>query len=174
MSMTVAEVKNVYTSSSKSEKSGRTDTAYSAGSKPQGTGDSVDIKQTAPIIQTFPEKTYTIKDGDALQKIASEHNLNLQDLIDQLKDQGKLPKDYDPHVRHAHDISWMKAGNKITFRYPKTEQQLEKYDDFTTQRTRDYYNRKAAAEREAKLKEASKPQAPEQSFMDKILDFIGF
>ena len=53
----------------------------------------------------------------------------------------------------------MKKGNKIKLSYPETEEQKAKYEEFCEQRTKDYYNRKAAAERKAKAEAKAKARA---------------
>ena len=121
-----------------------------AGEKPLGADDTVDVN---PKMPKLTKGTYEIKDGDSLMKIANKLGLKVTDLVDQLIDAGKLPKDYDPFARHQHDISWMKAGKTIDVSYPKTEEQKAAYEEFTTARTRAYANRKAAAEKAAKAAE---------------------
>ncbi len=123
-----------------------------------GVGDNVETSGNNGMPKLTPVM-YEIKEGDSLMKIAAEFDLKITDLIQQLKDSGKLPKDYDPNVSHKHDIPWMKKGNKIKISYPATEEQKAKYEEFCEQRTKDYYNRKAAAERKAKAEAKAKARA---------------
>ncbi len=134
---------------------GTTETA--SGGKTLGASDTVETNKNG-----MPKLTpvmYEIKDGDSLMKIAAEFDLKITDLIQQLKDSGKLPKDYDPNVSHKHDIPWMKKGNKIKISYPATDEQKAKYEEFCEKRTHEYYNRKAAAERKAKAEAKAKARA---------------
>ena len=123
-----------------------------------GVGDNVETSGNKGMPKLTPI-LYEIKDGDSLMKIAGELGLKITDLVDQLKASGKLPKDYDPFVQHKKDIPWMKKGNKIKLSYPETEEQKAKYEEFCEQRTKDYYNRKAAAERKAKAEAKAKARA---------------
>ena len=123
-----------------------------------GVGDNVETSGNNGMPKLTPI-LYEIKEGDSLTKIAAEFDLKITDLLQQLKDSGKLPKDYDPNVLHKHDIPWMKKGNKIKISYPATEEQKAKYEEFCEQRTKDCYNRKAAAERKAKAEAKAKARA---------------
>lgn len=129
--------------------------------KTLGVGDNVEIK-SKPKMPKLTPTVYEIKEGDALQIIAGNLGLNLTDLVDQLKDQGKLAKDYDPSVRHKKAIPWLKKGQKINVSYPKTEAQKLMYEEYTTARTKEYYNKKAEAKRaeEAAAKEAKRQETP--------------
>ncbi len=115
-----------------------------------GADDTAELK---PKMPKLTKGTYEIKEGDSLLKIANKLGLKVTDLVDQLVEAGKLPEGYDPFARHKHDISWMKAGKTINVSYPKTEEQKAAYEEFTTERTRAYANRKAAAEKAAKAAE---------------------
>lgn len=129
--------------------------------KTLGVGDNVETANKPKMPKLTPT-VYEIKEGDALQKIANNLGLKLTDLVEQLKDQGKLAKDYDPSAKHQKDIPWMKKGQKINVSYPKTETQKLLYEEFTEARTKDYYNKKAEAKKaeEAAAKEAKSQEAP--------------
>ena len=102
-----------------------------------GVGDNVETSGNNGMPKLTPI-LYEIKEGDSLTKIAAEFDLKITDLLQQLKDSGKLPKDYDPNVLHKHDIPWMKKGNKIKISYPATDEQKAKYEEFCEQRTKDH------------------------------------
>ena len=123
-----------------------------------GVGDNVETSGNNGMPKLTPI-LYEIKEGDSLTKIAAEFDLKITDLLQQLKDSGKLPKDYDPNVLHKHDIPWMKKGNKIKISYPATDEQKAKYEEFCEQRTKDHYNREAAAKRKAKAEAKAKARA---------------
>ncbi len=123
-----------------------------------GVGDNVETSGNNGMPKLTPI-LYEIKEGDSLTKIAAEFDLKITDLLQQLKDSGKLPKDYDPNVLHKHDIPWMKKGNKIKISYPATDEQKAKYEEFCEKRTHECYNRKAAAERKAKAEAKAKARA---------------
>lgn len=135
-------------------------------------GESSNAFATAPLgaddkVETKPKKgmpkltpiMYEIKDRDTLMKIANELGLSITDVIEQLKDSGKLPEDYDMNARHGKDIPWMKKGNKIKLSYPATEKQKAEYEEFCEKRTKEYYNKKAAKAREEKAAAKAKAQA---------------
>ena len=154
--LTVQNTKAVeYTSTvAEAPKSGNT---KASDAKLLGAEDKVETKQSG-----MPKLTpilYEIKDGDSLMKIANELGLKITDLVDQLKASGKLPEDYDPFARHAKDISWMKKGNKIKLSYPETEKQKAEYQEFCDNRTKEYYNKKAAAKKEAEAEAKAKARA---------------
>lgn len=128
------------------------------GTAPLGADDKVETKPKNGMPKLTPIM-YEIKDGDSLLKIAGELGLKITDLVDQLKESGKLPKDYDWNARHGKDISWMKRGNKIKVSYPATEKQKAAYEDFCDKRTKEFYNRKAAKERAAKAEAKAKARA---------------
>lgn len=154
--LTVQNTKAVeYTSTvAEAPKSGNT---KASDAKLLGAEDKVETKQSG-----MPKLTpilYEIKDGDSLMKIANELGLKITDLVDQLKASGKLPEDYDPFARHTKDISWMKKGNKIKLSYPETEKQKAEYQEFCDNRTKEYYNKKAAAKKEAEAEAKAKARA---------------
>lgn len=117
--------------------------------KPSGATDDYETANGKPKLTKI---LYEIKDGDSLTKIAAELGIKMTDLVDELKAQGKLPKDYDVNTTHDHDIPWMKKGNKIKVSYPATQKQKDDYEAFCEKRTHEYYNKKA--KKEAAQKEA--------------------
>ena len=53
----------------------------------------------------------------------------------------------------------MKKGNKIKLSYPETEKQKAEYQEFCDNRTKEYYNKKAAAKKEAEAEAKAKARA---------------
>lgn len=154
MSLLVNGVQETQTvQAKKANKSTATGTATQNNTNLPGAEDSLDIKKSMPKLTPV---TYTIKDGDSLQKIANKLGLKLTDLVDQLKASGKLPEDYEPSARHAHDISWMKEGKTIKVSHPATDFQKAAYQEYTEARTKEYYNKKAAAQKAAQEQQEPK------------------
>ena len=66
-----------------------------------GVGDNVETSGNNGMPKLTPI-LYEIKEGDSLTKIAAEFDLKITDLLQQLKDSGKLPK--EPQGPRAADI----------------------------------------------------------------------
>lgn len=157
--LTVNNVSNMeYASASSNVRKTENGSRNAFGTAPLGANDAVETKSNNGMPKLTPI-IYEIKDGDTLMKIANELGLSITDVVQQLKDSGKLPKDYDVNARHAKDISWMKKGNKIKLSYPATKQQKADYDAYCEKRTKEYYNKKAAKAREEKAVAKAKARA---------------
>ncbi len=71
-------------------------------------------------------KSYKIESISSLDIIAEHLGIPTNDLVAQLKDQKLLPANYNINMRHAHDPSFLKAGNTITVSVPKNKDDIAK------------------------------------------------
>lgn len=108
---------------------------------------------TNPKLKTMlKERTVTIKDGDnGVNALGARLGLNAQDIQDQIRDMkdpktGKplVPADYDFTAKHSSDLKWFKEGYTLKLRYPATQAEKDKYEEFVQDRRTAYYNNKAS------------------------------